>query len=115
MPNKTKDKYLLVKGKAGLGSRIESLLTFILYAKLSGRRLYVDWSDPTYSNDVSNAFHSFFQRPLVNLNNEIPATDSVSPDIWRGRLLGAFSWGFSPLSKLEKIQELFYRRTDFPQ
>ncbi len=80
------DKYLIVKGIAGLGNRILSALTGILYTRLTGRRLIIDWTDSTYSNDGSNAFHSFFQCPLVSLNNEIPVTDSVSPDIWRGRL-----------------------------
>ena len=49
------DKYLIVKGLAGLGNRMLSALTGILYARLSGRRLIIDWRDPTYSSDGSNA------------------------------------------------------------
>jgi hypothetical protein len=79
-------KYLVVKGIAGLGNRMLSVLTGILYARLTGRRLIIDWSDPVYSNDRSNVFHSFFQSPLIRPDHEIPATDSVIPDIWRGRL-----------------------------
>lgn len=86
MPNKTKNKYLLVKGKAGFGNRIESLLTSILYAKLCGRRLYVDWSDPTYSDGGVNSFHSFFESPLVDPNDHFPETHSVKPEIWKGHL-----------------------------
>ncbi len=86
MSNRSKDKYLLVKGKAGFGNRIESLLTSILYAKLSGRRLYVDWSDPTYSDGGVNSFHTFFECPLVDPNDQFPETDSVKPEIWKGHL-----------------------------
>ena len=80
------DKYLIVKGIAGLGNRILSALTGILYARLTSRRLIIDWRDPVYSSYGSNVFHNFFQSPLVSLKNEIPVTDSVSPEIWRGHL-----------------------------
>lgn len=86
MPNRTKNKYLVVKGKAGLGNRIQSLLTCILYAKLSGRKLYIDWRDPTYSNGRINSFHRYFECPLVNPNDQFPETDSVNPGIWNGNL-----------------------------
>jgi hypothetical protein len=80
------NKYLLVKGRAGLGNRMLSALTGILYARLSGRRLIIDWSDYTYSDDGSNVFPRFFQCPLYDPTDEIPDTDSVSPGIWRGNL-----------------------------
>ncbi len=89
MPNRTNDKYLLVKVKAGSGNRIESLPACILYARPSGMRLYVDWSDPAYSNDRTNSFHSFFKCPLVSPNHQFPETDSIRPglcdDILTGR------------------------------
>ena len=52
--------YVLVKGKAGLGNRMMSAMNGILYAMLSGRRLVVDWSDFTYSNDHTNVFPKLF-------------------------------------------------------
>lgn len=79
-------KYMIVKGKAGLGNRILSALTGILYARLSGRKLIIDWSDPVYSNDGTNVFHHYFRCSSVNPDDHIPITDSVSPAIWRGRL-----------------------------
>lgn len=79
-------KYLIVKGIAGLGNRMLSALTGILYARLAGRRLIIDWSDPVYSSDGSNVFHNFFQCPLVNPDDHVPLTDSVSPSIWRAHL-----------------------------
>ncbi len=80
------DKYLLVKGEAGLGDRIQSLLTGILYARLSGRRLLVDWSDNYYATGGVNVFPLFFQCPLYDPEAAIPNTNSVSPQVWRGRL-----------------------------
>jgi len=80
------DRYLLVKGRAGLGNRILCALTGILYARLAGRRLLVDWSDPIYAEGGLNVFHRYFRCPTADPADRIPATDSVAPAIWRGRL-----------------------------
>jgi len=80
------NKFLLVKGIAGLGNRMLSALTGILYARLSSRRLIIDWSDHYYSSDESNVFHRYFECQLTAPADVIPATDSVSPSIWRGNL-----------------------------
>jgi len=79
-------KFLLVKGRAGLGNRMLSALTGIAYARLTDRGILVDWSDPTYSVDGSNVFHHFFQCSSCSPTDAIPATDSVFPSIWRGHL-----------------------------
>jgi hypothetical protein len=79
-------KILLVKGIAGLGNRMRCALTGILYARLTGRKLIIDWSDDTYSQDGSNVFHRFFQCSLCGPTDEIPATDSIRPSVWRGHL-----------------------------
>lgn len=80
------DKFLLVKGAAGLGNRILSALTGILYSHLTNRGLVIDWNDPTYSNDGSNVFPLYFECPLNNTTDSIPLTASVSPAVWRGHL-----------------------------
>jgi len=82
----TGHKYLLVKGRAGLGNRVFCLLTAVLYARLTGRQLLVDWSDGAYSSDGSNVVHQFFISKLFGPFDQIPDTDSVRPRIWRGRL-----------------------------
>ena len=79
-------KFLLVKGRAGFGNRMLSALTGIAYARLTDRKLLVDWSDDLYSVDGSNVFHRFFQCSLYSPTDDIPATDSVRPSIWRGHL-----------------------------
>ena len=80
------DKFVLVKGIAGMGNRILCALTGILYARLSKRKLLVDWSDEYYSSGRANVFHRFFRSPSYGPADEVPATDSVSPGIWRDRL-----------------------------
>jgi Nodulation protein Z (NodZ) len=79
-------RYLVVKGSSGLGNRMFAALTGVLYARLSGRELYIDWSDAAYSDDGSNVFHRFFVCPLFGPGDDFPATDSVTPEIWRGHL-----------------------------
>jgi hypothetical protein len=84
--NSAEYRWLLVKGIAGLGDRMQCVLTGILYARLTGRRLIVDWTDHYYSSDGRNAFHQFFQCALCDPNDEIPIKDSVAPAIWKGHL-----------------------------
>ena len=86
MDNTNESKFLLVKGRAGLGNRMLCALTAILYARLTGRRLIIDWSDDTYSNDRSNAFHHYFQCSSCSPTDGILSTDSVSPSLWLGHL-----------------------------
>ena len=80
------DKFLLVKGVTGLGDRMLCVLGGILYARLSGRTLVIDWCDPFYSSDGSNVFHRFFESAFCSPTVNIPLTDSVYPRVWRGRL-----------------------------
>lgn len=75
-----------VKGIAGMANRIQSLLTAILYARLTGRRVAVDWTDQVYSPDGRNVFHELFQ-PLPNeWEGPPPAGVPVAPACWEGRL-----------------------------
>jgi hypothetical protein len=77
---------LLVKGRAGLGNRILSALTGILYARLSGRQVIVDWRDEVYSDGTVNAFRHYFSCPGSPPDDTLPRTDSVYPPEWRGSL-----------------------------
>jgi hypothetical protein len=85
-PQTAQDRIVLVKGRAGLGNRIVSLLSAALFARLTRRRLVVDWSDITYSSDGTNSIHHFFTSPLFSPADQIPDTASVHPALWRGRL-----------------------------
>jgi hypothetical protein len=121
-----------VKGRAGMGNRIFSLLTAVLYARLTRRRLLVDWSDASYSSDGSNAVDRFFISGLFGPSDRIPDTDSVRPEAWRGRLrqsASAMANALAPdlardpliwkrfsvdLSKLDHPEEVLVMWTYFP-
>ena len=80
------ERYLLVKGIAGLGNRLNCTATAILYARLTGRTLVVYWTDPYYSADGSNAFDRYFRCTGSSTADHVPATDSINPSVWRGHL-----------------------------
>jgi len=76
MSDKKIIKYLVVRGTGGIGNRIENTLTCILYAKLSNRVLFIDWSDPVFSEDGTNVFNRLFTLKNVAHVNELPQTVS---------------------------------------
>lgn len=78
--------YVLVKGKGGLGNRMLSAMTGILYAMLSERTLIVDWSDFTYSEDRHNVFPQLFDVPNSVAQLPMSAYGSVAPSLWKDRL-----------------------------
>lgn len=82
----TSDRFLLVKGRAGLGNRILGVVTGLQYARLSGRRLVVDWRDELYSDDDSNVFPRYFRCAQAHSLDELPDTASVTPPLWIGHL-----------------------------
>jgi hypothetical protein len=109
-----------VKGRAGLGNRMLSALTALLYARLSGRRLVVDWSDPTYSDDGSNVFHRLFESRWIDPAIGMPTSDSVAPPAWRGQLhrrVLELERAFSPAGEEDSRRELAIdiRRLDYPE
>lgn len=60
-----KQKYLIVKGAAGLGNRLITLITAITYAKQTKRKLIVDWTDGQFAKKGENAFYKCFE--LMNI------------------------------------------------
>jgi hypothetical protein len=82
-------KWILVKGNAGMGNRILSLLTASLFAVVAKRQLLIDWRDPTYtgrSDAAPDLFRELFYSPLADpLPDHIEAR-SVAPAIWADRL-----------------------------
>ncbi len=54
------DKYLVLKGCAGIGNRFITLMKAIQYAKLSRRIIYVDWGDGMFDNVGNNIFEEYF-------------------------------------------------------
>jgi hypothetical protein len=113
------DRVLLVKGIAGLGNRILCAVGGILYARLSGRRLVIDWTDPLYSPNGDNVFHRFFKCADCPAGAQIPIRDSVSPTIWRTRLnepanLVAKSNGYDP-DQVRRELSIDFTRLDYQE
>ena len=82
-------RMILVKGGAGLGNRILALLTAAMFARITKRRLLIDWRDHTYagnSKHENNLFPTLFDSPLADPLPEPIEAKTVSPAIWLGRL-----------------------------
>lgn len=58
-------RYCLVKGIAGVGNRLMTLVAAVQYAEKTGRQVLVDWSDGFYAPRGSNAFSLFFQSDMA--------------------------------------------------
>ena len=54
------EKYLIVKGCAGLGNRLFTIAEAVFYAKQTNRELYVDWSDGQFGELDQNVFYNYF-------------------------------------------------------
>jgi hypothetical protein len=82
------DRYLVVKGSggAGIGDKLRAVISAVVYARISGRRLYVDWSDPAYGDGTYNYFPDLFRLEGVMTTNERPLRGSVRPAAWQGKL-----------------------------
>ena len=56
-----KDKYLVLKGCAGLGNRLMAICNAIKYCRKGNRKLLIDWSDGVFSKKGVNIFHKYFE------------------------------------------------------
>ena len=81
-------QYLIIKGAGGggLGDRIRCVLTALAYAKLSKRKIYVDWSDGRLISQQRNVFFDLFELNNIEHLKQLPQSDSVFPSLWQGRL-----------------------------
>lgn len=81
-------RYVVVKGRFGMGNRIAVALSAHAYAKATDRKLIIDWNDHTYfSPDIPDVFSALWEWPVAD---QTPLTDlaglSVYPETWTGRL-----------------------------
>lgn len=81
-----RSRIVLVKGSSGLGNRLLSLLSAILYARLAGRQVVVDWRDGSYADPGVNAFPLLFRSESAAALDRDPPSTSVAPWMWDGRL-----------------------------
>jgi len=83
-----KDKYLLLKGVAGIGDRLHILAAAIDYCERNNRKIIVDWADGVFAAPGTDLFEKYFtclhplyckQKPSANELTEM----SFYPDIFR--------------------------------
>jgi hypothetical protein len=84
----SKPGYLVIKGTSGLGNRLLSLTTGILYARVTGRDLLVDWGGGGYPGDPDSSFYRLFECPdaLTIGEGTLDPDLSVAPASWKGHL-----------------------------
>jgi len=79
-------RFLLIKAKGGLGNRILSAVTGLVYADLTGRLPIIDWRDGAYADPGVNAYPLLFRSPLTLQPENVESLQDTVPDIWRGHL-----------------------------
>jgi hypothetical protein len=81
-------KTLILKGSggAGLGDKLWALVVGLMYARISGRAIYVDWRDTAYGTGNRNYFHDLFVLTGVEVLDSLPESGSVHPPAWQGSL-----------------------------
>ena len=77
-------KTLVIKGKGGLGNRILSAVSGLVYADLSGRTPVIDWRDGSYAPLGINAYPLLFQSPITG--GIVDEHSDICPAIWTGKL-----------------------------
>lgn len=85
------EKFLILKGCAGLGNRLFTICAAANYANKNNRILFVDWNDGQFAPKGENPFYEYFdlkdvnyvksQEDISNLN-----TSSVYPKPWKFNL-----------------------------
>ena len=109
-------KYLLVKGCAGLGNRIFSVLDALNYCIKNNRRLVIDWSDGQFGKKGEDVFKDFFhiddscfyEGPLSRIYEIV----DCDPQYWRSKMSSSiydiYQVG-NPNFLLKKIPFLFFK------
>lgn len=95
-----KQKYLILKGVAGLGNRLYTLANAIEYTKKTNRTLLVDWNDGQFGTDGDNVFYNYFD--LINVPH-IKSLDEI--DNYGSLDKYPTEWGKTPTSKLYDLYE----------
>ena len=84
--NKQQSGFIIVKGMHGLGNRINSVLMAVVYSKITGRKLLIDWSDGMYADKGINAFPLLFKSTYVAKSLSDYLDRKVYPKVWQGKI-----------------------------
>jgi Nodulation protein Z (NodZ) len=83
-----KNKYVLLKGKYGMGGRLMVLIGAMHFAKLSGRELIVDWNDGYYDDKTNqiDVYSHYIKQPYSNAKEFYDKNKnskfSIYPEAW---------------------------------
>jgi hypothetical protein len=115
MLNLFSNKFLLVKGKYGLGNRILALCEAFIYAEITKRILIIDCRDQRYSDTRTNSFSALFSSPFYDPSLKLPKTQSVVPEVWAGFLdlnIESMLGRVEPVSSKRDSQKLLSIKAD---
>lgn len=129
-------RFVVFKGTAGFGDRLQCLLQCFAYAKATQRRMVVDWSDHDWSLSPQEAFDQYFEiKDLPNVgssefnvsafmawyHNTHP-TPNTHPPIWQHHMPGPTpkDWLYKDLFTSTKHGERFdeiaqFKASDFEE
>jgi len=79
-------RFLVVKPTGGMGNRLLGLMCAVPYCLMTGRQLYVDWSDFMYSDRGENVFPRLFKIRGVPFSYRLPQAADVYPGFWSKQL-----------------------------
>lgn len=80
------ERYLVIKAKGGLGNRMLSAVTGLIYADLSGRVPVIDWRDGVYAPVGTNAYPLLFDTPITRDPADFDGATDVMPAVWSGQM-----------------------------
>lgn len=81
------DNLLLIKAKGGLGNRMLSAVSGLVFADLTGREPVIDWRDGSYAPLGQNSYPILFDTPITRTVEEVDRYQGpVDPKIWEGHL-----------------------------
>lgn len=80
------EKYIIVKGIAGIANRILTILNAMIYAEVTNRKLFIDWGDGVYSNEKINIFDNLFDCSVAEKEIKIKKDSTVLPIIWKNNI-----------------------------
>jgi len=78
--------YIVVKGVYGLANRIYTILSALMYGKITGRDVVIDWTDGMYAQKGVDAFRKIFDGlPSIEDNFKLKEA-AAHPAIWTKNL-----------------------------
>jgi len=83
-------RYVLVKGSSGLGNRILAAASAILYGQITDRKIIIDWSEGSYSEDEMNVFLLYFKNDNLASLDDLEEIKSIYPKMWENNLDKSF-------------------------